>query len=285
MSTNGVNGANGTPKTAADFKPEELKNAQEEKVKNTIFQLDKAITNDVEAIQADGEIDNTETDRIYDWVHVIDNMVGNMSSKVKQSYAEGVQVLKDWVAELIDMTGMGQYFGENVEYDGENVKLLTGDNTVASIEPQQTDAEVASSQVKVPKRMYWKADQADLESVYEALVNPQGRRAGFYNRPQVKIGGLLGFVAEYSNRLDKEQVAFIRNYIQNLNEISKQQEEEDEKPKPQAFSTSASNLPDADKVKAYWNAIKSAGFSHNLEAELMVLGYSKKDAKQLASQV
>ena len=150
-----------------------------------------------------------------------------------------------------------------------------------ALEPEETDAELMAQEVKVPSRMYWNEDQSDIEGVYEALVNPQGRRTGFYNRPQVKIGGLLGFIGEYSKRLDKEQIAYIRNYIQNLNEISKQ----DETPAPQGFDISNSPLPDSKKVQAYWNAIKSAGFSHNLKSELMVLGYSEKDAKKLMEEV
>ena len=139
MSTSGVNGANGAPKTAADFKPEDLQGAKEEKVRNTIFQLDEAIANDVEQIEADSTIDNAEVDRIYDWVHVIDKMIGNMSAQVQKSYSEGVQVLKSWVVDLIDMTGMGQYFGENIEYDGETVTI--GNTAQASLEPEEKDAD------------------------------------------------------------------------------------------------------------------------------------------------
>jgi len=139
MSTNGVNGANG-PKTAADFKPEELQNAKQEKVKNTIFELDEAIAADVDQMYADNEIDSTEMNRIYDWVHVIDNMIGNMSAQVKQSCSDGLQILKDWVAELIDTSGMGKYNGQNVQYDGKTV-TETSQTEQTVLEPAQKDSD------------------------------------------------------------------------------------------------------------------------------------------------
>ncbi len=159
MATNGVNGANGAPKTAADFKPEEFQNAKQEKIRNTIFELDEAIANDVEAMEADGEITSTvdkatgksEVDRIYDWVSVIDNMIGNMSDKVKASLQDSVQILKDWVADLIDMAGMGQYRGENITYEdgGEvviNAKQAPKAGMAAtSLEPSTTDNDTAQS--------------------------------------------------------------------------------------------------------------------------------------------
>lgn len=152
MATNGVNGANGAPKTAADFKAEEFQNAKQEKIRNTIFELDEAIANDVEAMEADGEISSTvdkatgksEVDRIYDWVHVIDNMIGNMSDKVKASLQDSIQILKDWVADLIDMTGMGQYHGENIEYNGEEVTENKETEQLA-YEPTATDNNVTQS--------------------------------------------------------------------------------------------------------------------------------------------
>ena len=287
MSTNGVNGANG-PKTAADFKPEELQNAKQEKVKNTIFELNEAIAADVNQMCADNEIDNTEMDRIYDWVHVIDNMIGNMSAQVKQSCSEGLQILKDWVAELIDTSGMGKYNGQNVQYDGKTV-TETSQTGQTAYEPTTTDNDIAqSSGNQVPKRMYWRADQADMQQVYETLTNPVGRRAGLYSKPQAQIGGIMGFIGQYANRLEKGQIAFLRQTIQNLNEITKQQREEELASVPssyQAVLAGQAPLPDADKVKAYWNAVKTAGYSHNLKEELTVLGYSKKDAERISSQV
>jgi hypothetical protein len=303
MATNGVNGANGAPKTAADFKPEEFQNAKQEKIRNTIFELDEAIANDVEAMEADGEITSTvdkatgksEVDRIYDWVSVIDNMIGNMSDKVKASLQDSVQILKDWVADLIDMAGMGQYRGENITYEdgGEvviNAKQAPKAGMAAtSLEPTTTDSQtVQSSENRVPNRMYWKADQADMEEVYVALTNPVGRNAGLYKKPQAQIGALMGFIGLYSKRLDKGQIAFLRQSIQNLNELAKQQREEELASLPASVRANLAGknpLPDADKVKAYWNAVKTAGFSHDLKAELTVLGYSKKDAERISSQI
>ena len=288
MATNGVNGA--TPKTAADFKPEELQNANQEKIRNTIFELDEAINADVQLMEADGEISSdadasgkSEMDRIYDWVNVIDNMLGNMSEQIKKSCTEGVQKLKNMIANLIDMTGMGRYSGTNVEYDGEEVTVFEP-NEQASLEPQSTDADVAQG-VRVLNRMYWRADQADIQSVYETLTNPVGRYAGIYSKPQAQIGALMGFIGEYGKRLDREQIAIVRRSIQNLNEISKQQTQEELAslpPSSLAAHAEQGKTPDVDKVKAYWNAVRTAGFSHDLKSELVVLGYSEKDARKIA---
>ena len=293
MATNGVNGANGAPKTAADFKAEEFQNAKQEKIRNTIFELDEAIANDVEKMEADGEISSTvdkatgksEVDRIYDWVHVIDNMMGNMSDKVKASLQDSIQILKDWVADLVDMTGMGQYHGENIEYNGEEVTENKG-TTQTAYEPTATDNNITQSLGnKVPKRMYWKADQVDMQQVYETLTNPLGKFAGLYSKPQAQIGAIMGFIGQYANRLEKGQIAFLRQSIKNLNESAKQQRKEELASLPSKYKDAleGSPLPEADKIKAYWNAIKSAGFSHDLKSELIVLGYSKQDAAKISS--
>ena len=153
MSTNGVNQSAATPKTAADFKPEELQNARKEKVLNTIFELDEAIKNDVAQMEADNVISSdvdaatgkSEVDRIYDWVNVIDGIVGSMSSQVKQSCKEGLQTLKGWVANLIDLTGMGQYRGQNIKYDGDNVTINEPQEEYA-YEPDDVDADLGTEE-------------------------------------------------------------------------------------------------------------------------------------------
>ena len=145
MAIDGMSGAEqAKPLKPEEFKPDELKNAKESKVLNSIYDLNNAIAADVHEMEEDGEISadidkktgKSEVDRIYDWVHVIDNMIGNISAQVKQSCAEGMQILKIWLADLINMTGMGQYYGQNVEYDGENVTL-----TDYGSEPEVTDAQ------------------------------------------------------------------------------------------------------------------------------------------------
>ena len=150
---------------------------------------------------------------------------------------------------------------------------------VVAYEPSETDSAPVK---KTPNKMYWKDGQEAIAKVYEEIVNPQGKRSGFYNRPQVKIGGLLGFVAQYADSLDKEQVFFIRKQINTLNAIAQQKKDDSFQ---LGYEQTLSNLPDIEKVIAYWNAIKSAGYSHDLVSELTVLGYSKEDAKKLAKQV
>ena len=245
-----------------------------EKLSNELAGLSEDMNAEIRAaFDNDGKIDKDESSRLY----LIETNLCRLSWRIKSAMQNATDEVKNTYEQLV--SNLKNLI--NKVSDASNGK----DPDQVALEPGETDADMAAADepVKVPRRMYWKANQSDIESVYEAIANPQGKKAAFYNRPQVKIGGLLGFIGEYSTRLDKEQIAFIRNYIQTLNSISASQEKESSQ--SQGFDISASFLPDAKKVKAYWNAIKSAGVSHDLKSELMVLGYSEKDANKLASEV
>ena len=152
MATNGVNGS--APKTVSDFKPEELKNSNDtQKIKNTIFQMTDAGYADLDSIEADGEVDSKESGRVFAWMQLIDNTIGNMSESVKKACKDALEDLENLLADLAD-TGMGEYYGENVDYDGENVSLK--DKSLA-YEPDVTDAQDVE---EIQKEVEWTKQQA-----------------------------------------------------------------------------------------------------------------------------
>ncbi len=138
METNGVKSVQ---KTAADYKPESLQNAKEEEVKNTIFDLQENINNDMaNNILADGKVNNEEKVQIGNWIKLIDNMLGSISSQVQEKLADLMVSLEDLAANLFMEINDTKYDGKNIELEKENDEIfITRKTTVTDNSEAETE--------------------------------------------------------------------------------------------------------------------------------------------------
>ena len=209
MTTNGVNSVQ---KTAADYKPEALQNAKEEEVKNTIFDLQENINNDLtNNILADGKVSNEEKVQIRNWIKLIDSMLGSISSQVQERLADLMVSLEDLAANLFVETNDEKYNGENIEIEKENDETYITRKTPAveeDSEPllyedrmmkQLSDDEVAAAaeNLRIPDRKFtgFSNFQQSIMNEYKACIDSKNLTNGRIS------ANLKNFQAKYEEEL------------------------------------------------------------------------------------
>lgn len=177
METNGVKSVQ---KTAADYKPESLQNAKEEEVKNTIFDLQENINNDMaNNILADGEVSNEEKVQIKNWINLIDNMLGSISSQVQEKLADLITSLEDLAANLFMEINETKYDGENIEIEKENDETFISRKT-----PATDDSETETEPELYEDRMLKQLSYDEVAATADNLRIPDRKFSNFTNFQQ-----------------------------------------------------------------------------------------------------
>ena len=280
MATNGVNP---TQKSAADYKPENLRNAKEEEVRNTIFDVENNINSDMENnILADGKISDSEKTQIRNWIKLIDNIVGNIPAQIQAKLADMIDSLKDLALSLFIETKDKKYQGENIEMakEGEEVALY---DIEKSYEPEETDTEpyekrmirqfsddeiaATAKNLRIPDRkfkQFTKFQQA-ITKEYNACIDSKdftsGRIAANLKNFQAKYEEELKQIASsvsddgiYQTQTLYEQLS---GQIRYYDELARR---ESEKRKEEARNIAMKPLeqPSAEQAQAYGKAMQDA---------------------------
>ncbi len=300
MTTNGVNP---TQKSAADYKPENLRNAKEEEVRNTIFDVENNINSDMENnILADGKISDSEKTQIRNWIKLIDNMLGNIPSQVQAKLADSINSLKDLAMNLFAETNDKKYQGKNIELALEGDEVVQYD-VEGTYEPDETDAEsyekrmirqfsddevaATAKNLRIPDRKFesFTKFQQTITKEYNACIDSKdftsGRIAANLKNFQAKYEEELKQIASsvsddgiYQTQTLYDQLS---GQIRYYDELARR---ESEKRNEEALNNAMKPLekPSAEAAAAYGKAMADT-HSHDGEADLGVLGYSKHDAQ------
>ena len=299
---------NAAPKTIADFNADDLKNADEKKFQNTIFDLDQAVRNDV---TIDGKLEGGEKPKIQQWLSLIDNMFVNVSDNVKEKCEHATETALKLIKDLCKEAGIKKYDNEKgIVFENNEAEYYTYEE-----EPSETDterynpfvyiSEMSDKEIKekieelrVPEGKFElieaKNKVEDIKQKYNKCFNLPTKE----NRNGRIAANLKTFLAYCYAEDVLQDLKNIRSSIGTdgrleLNNIEDQinsqihfyeelAEREKQENKQIALNAALKPLerPSEEKTKAYAKAMEDT-HSHNGVDDLKVLGYSAENAKAL----
>lgn len=135
MTTQGI-------QAASNFNPDDYKlGSSEKEIKENISLFYNATNNYTDEAIKDNIVDNTEMDILYKCLAKIDNMMGNPSKAIKESFNK----LKSLFIKIADAVENENYNGDNITFDGSNLTLNKNNKPKPSMEPTETDSETAAN--------------------------------------------------------------------------------------------------------------------------------------------
>ncbi len=290
---------NAAPKTIADFNADDLKNADEKKFQNTIFDLDQAVRNDV---NIDGKLENGEKPKIEQWLSLIDNMFVNVSDNVKEKCEQAINTALKLIKDLCKEAGINKYDNEQgIVFENDEAQYYTYND-----EPTETDAGMdyttremrklsyqelteTAKRLQIPEKKFdnFEHFQKQVKERYNACIDPRGKTNG------IIAADLKSFQARYEEELktiassvSDDGIYEIKNLYEQLDAQIRFYEElairDTQENKQIALNAALKPLerPSEEKTKAYAKAMEDT-HSHNGVDDLKVLGYSAENAKAL----